>query len=158
MNTRAEIMKRLAIRVAVVCVFLGLAAAAFAVLPSEVLFVGNIQTFTGLCCSRWGETVLVTEPKAVVPVVVTWSTDYRMTDSRFFHVGVSVNGHPCLVNDLSFFAPADGSFVSRTLQWVTFPSDGLVQGTNNITLCGGGGDASDTITLGGNTLAVRIAK
>jgi len=156
MNT--EIVKRLALPVVVAFVVLGLAAAAFAILPSEVLFVGNIQTFTGLCCSRWGETVLVTEPKAVVPVVVTWSTDYRLTDSRFFHVGVSVNGHPCLVNDLTFFAPPDGSFVSRTLQWVIFPSDGLVKGTNDITLCGGGGDTSDTITMGGNTLAVRIAK
>jgi len=151
-------MKRLVIRLAVVCVVLGLAAAALAIPQNEVLLVGNLQTFTGLCCSRWGETVLVTEPSIVVPVVVTWSTDYRLTDSRFFHVGVSVNGHPCMFNDLSFFAPPDGTFISRTIQWVIFPSDGLIKGTNNITLCGGGGDATDSITLAGNTLAVRFAK
>jgi hypothetical protein len=159
MNTGSEIMKRLVIRVAVVCVVLGMAAAAFAVPPNEVLLNGNLQTFTGVCCFSWGETVSITEPKALVPVVVTWSTDYRATANLFFNVGVSVNGHPCLSSDLIAAAAApDGTFQARTFQWIIFPSDGLIKGTNNITLCGGGSVATDSITLAGNTLAVRIAK
>jgi hypothetical protein len=159
MNTGSEIMKRLAIRVAVVCVVLGIVAVAFAVPPNEVLLSGNVQTFTGVCCFSWGETVSITEPKVPVPIVVTWSTDYRASANLFFNVGVSVNGHPCLSSDLIAAAsPSDGTFQARTFQWVIFPSDGLIKGTNNITLCGGGSVATDNITLAGNTLAARISK
>jgi hypothetical protein len=153
------ITKQLAIRMALVCVVLGIATAAFAVPPNEVLLKGNLQTFTGACCFSWGETVSITEPKAVVPVVVTWSTDYRGMAQLFFKVGVSVNGHPCMASDLiDLTPPSDGTFNSRTFEWIILPSDGLIKGTNNIALCGGGEVASDSITLAGNTLAVRIAK
>ena len=152
-------MRQLMIRMAIACVVLGIATTAFAVPPNEVLLNGNPQTLTGICCFSWGETVSITEPGTVVPVVVTWSTDYRATANLFFNVGISVNGHPCLSSDLiSANHPVDGSFDSRTFQWVIFPSDGLIKGTNKITLCGGGSVATDSITLAGNTLAVRISK
>ena len=35
------------------------------------------RTYTGPCCSRWDQSVTVLEPSALVPIVVTWSTDYQ---------------------------------------------------------------------------------
>jgi len=159
MNTGSESMTRFNLCLAVICVALGVATAALAVPPNEVLLNGNPQTFTGTCCFSFGETVTVMEPKVVVPVVVTWSTDYRLTANLFYNIGISVNGHPCLSSDLiDGFAPPDGTFQSRSFQWTILPSDGLIRGTNTITLCGGGEVATDTITLAGNTLAVRFSK
>jgi hypothetical protein len=151
-------MSTLVIRMSLLCLVVGIAAAAFAVPPTEVLRIEDTQTFTGACCFPWGETVTITEPKAVVPVVVTWSTDYVTSSNNVnFSVGVSVNGHPCLATSvIGGFATPDGTFSSRSFQWNILPSDGLVKGNNNITLCGGA--SSGTIALGLNTLAVRISK
>ena len=150
-------MKRLVIEIAVVCIVLGSAIAAFAVPPSEVVRKETNETFTGQCCFSWSETVTVTEPKSLVPVVVTFSTDFVATG--LIQVGVAINGHPCLNNDdIDGSTPADGTFNSRTYQFILLPNDGLMKGDNTITLCGGGLRTSDSITLGFHTLAVRISK
>ena len=44
-------------------------------------------TYTGPCCSRWDESVTVNEPSTLVPIVVTWSTDYQ--SNAPFIVGLS---------------------------------------------------------------------
>jgi len=99
----------------------------------------------------------VTEPKAVVPVTVTFNTDYRTTVNEL--VGISVNSHPCMTTQrLSEFAPSDGAFRSANFEWVVSPSDGLIKGNNVITLCRGADTDSGSITLGFNTLTVRISK
>ena len=150
-------MKRMVLTIAVLLVCLGVATSAFAVPPGEMVRVETNQTFTGACCFSWNETITVTEPKVLVPVIVTWSTDYIATD--IFHVGVAINDHPCMAaEDLTESVPKDGTADSRTFQFVLFPSDGLVKGNNIITLCGGGFAAGDSITLGFNTLAGRISK
>ena len=151
-------MKRLVIKISLLLLVVGIAAAAFAVPPTEVVRVEDVQLFSGACCSHWGETVTVTEPKAVVPVVVTWSTDYITSASNvFFSVGVSVNGHPCLATGvMGGSVPHDGTFSSLSFQWNILPSDGLIKGNNKITLCGG--SSSGTIAVISNTLAARISK
>jgi hypothetical protein len=157
MRKGSEIMNRLVIGIAVVCLVLGSATAAFAVPPSEVVRRETNETLTGQCCFSWGETVTVTEPKLLVPVVVTFSTDFVATG--LIQVGVAINGHPCLNNDdIADSTPADGTSNSRTYQFILFPDDGLMKGSNTITLCGGGLEANDSITLGFSTLAVRISK
>ena len=158
MNTGSETMKRLAIRIAMLCLAVGIATAAFAVPPNEVVRVQTTQILTGACCFPWGETVTVKEPSAPVPLVVTWSTDYVTSGNNvFFRVGVSVNGHPCIATGvIGGFASTDGTFTSLTFQWNILPSDGLIKGNNNITLCGGA--SAGTIALGSNTLAVRVSK
>jgi len=152
-------MNKLGIRIAIMCLLVGIATAAFAVPPSEVVRVQGNQTFTGTCCFPWGETITVTEPRVVVPVVVTWSTDYLTTAGNVvFEVGVSVNGHPCLNRGtLNEFVSPDGTATSATFQWLISPSDGLIKGTNNITLCGGSASGG-SITIGFNTLAARMSK
>ena len=157
MRIGAETMTRLVIGIAVACVALGIATRAFAVPPNEALRIETNQTFTGRCCFSWGETVTVTEPKAVIPATVTFNTDYRATVNGF--VGISVNGHPCMTTQgFSDFVPSDGAFRSANFEWVVFPSDGLIKGNNVITLCGGADADSGSVTLGFNTLAVRISK
>ena len=157
MHVGADSMRRFVIGIAVVCFAVGLATSAFAVPPNEVLRMEFNQTFTGKCCFSWGETVNVTEPKAVVPITVTFSTDYR-SDFDFNSVGISVNAHPCMTTQTLFrFNPTDGTFQSGNFEWVVLPSDGLVRGNNTITLCGGS-VTNGSITLGFNTLAARILK
>jgi hypothetical protein len=109
----------------------------------------------------WGESVSVTEPATVVPVIVTWSADFAENDE--FLVGLSLNGGQCTaygsrVIPWQSVLGGDG-YMSTMRQWVLSPRDGLVRGTNTFTLCGGGAIAnSDTITIGYNTLAVQIGK
>jgi len=150
-------MKTFVIGIALACVAMGIATNAFAVPPNEVLRIETNQTFTGACCSSLGETVTITEPKMVVPVTVTFSTDYRASGNGL--IGISVNGHPCATEQNFFtFAPADGTFRSLNYEWVVTPTDGLVRGNNTITVCGGVGFGGGSITFGFNTLAVRISK
>ena len=149
---------RKGLSLAAVGILIGIATIALAVPSNEILRVEFNQTFTGECCFSWAETVTLTEPAAVVPAVVTWSTDYR-TDVRHEWGGLSVNGHPCAPKDpIDESAPSDGTFSSRTFQWVVLPSDGLIKGSNTFTVCGGGLSATDGVTLGFNTLSVRISK
>jgi hypothetical protein len=119
-------------------------------------------TYTGPCCSTWDESVSVYEPSPVVPIVVTWSTDYQ--SNAPFIAGLSLNGGPCtFFGSGSLPAPTtnDGIYyASATFQWVILPGDyGLRQGRNVLSLCGGGVFSdTDTITIGFNTLAARLAK
>ncbi len=144
----------------VVFLIVSLAASAFAV-PKQQVLLSTGKQLTGKCCFMWGESVSVTEPTAVVPVVVTWSADFAENDE--FMVGLSLNGGQCTAYGSRVIAQqsvlgGDG-FMNTTHQWVLSPRDGLVRGTNTFTLCGGGAIAnSDTISIGYNTLAVQIGK
>jgi len=155
-------LKTKAIQLFLVVAAMMLAAltSAFAVSKNEVLRVEQNASFQGLCCFTWLEHVSVNEPAAVVPAIVTWSTDYQATG--YFFTGLSLNGGPCQFYGSAVLAPVarlDGFFDSQATQSVIFPGDGLVRGKNTITVCGGAVfSAADTITLGFNTLSVRIAK
>ena len=135
---------------------------ASAVTPKELLRIEQNQAFQGACCFSWLETVQVTEPATVVPVIVTWSTDYQATGP--FLAGLSVNGHPCKFfgsGSIQPFGRGDGGgpFESRFFQWFVLPGEGLHQGNNTFTLCGGGTlSPSAVILLGFNTITVRTMK
>jgi len=145
---------------AVICPVIALAPTASAVQTNELLRVEQNQSFQGGCCFSWLETVKVTEPAHVVPVTVTWSGDYQATG--YFFIGFSINGGVCNFYGSLALAPTgnfENFFDSHTLQVVIEPSDGLVKGKNTFTLCGGGMlSPSDIVTLGFNTLSVRITK
>ena len=119
------------------------------------------ETHTGICCSNWDASVRITEPDKIVPIVVTFSTDYR-SNAPFF-AALRLNGGPCVFYGPAFipaFSPADESYASRTFQWVILPGDyKLVRGPNTIQVCGGGTvGETDTITLGFNTLTAHLQK
>jgi hypothetical protein len=117
-------------------------------------------TETGKCCFKWDQSLRVIEPERLVPIVVTWSTDYQ--SNRPFYSGLSANGGPCTFDgpgNISAFMPEDGvSYTTRTVQWLIMPGDyKLVKGVNEITLCGGGVYSdTDTLTLGFSTLTARL--
>jgi hypothetical protein len=163
MRAELKAIKRFATTFVLLAAIMGIATAAFAVPSNQVLTNLGGRTITGPCCFSWGEDVTVTEPRAVVPVVVTWSVNFQARD--IFQVGISVNGHEC-----QFFGPqlltdepeSQGvdAFRAPTFQWVMLPSDGLIQGSNTLTLCGGDITAPehDGLTLGLRTLSVTISK
>jgi hypothetical protein len=132
---------------------------AAAVPASQVLKLLPDRTITGTCCFLWGETVAITEPSALAPVVVTFSTDYL--NSGNFVVKLSLNNRPCQA-----FGPSDieleldGQPRSHLFEWIIYPEDGLMKGTNTFTLCGGdtSGLPNPTLILGGRTLSVTISK
>ena len=134
-----------------------IALSASATNANQVARVINPVTITAECCVTVGSTVHLTEPATVVPVIVTWSSDWILFDTVQF--GLSLNGRPC-----TFYGPSVGnlfasgsasSFISGTLQWVIFPSDGLKKGPNSFTVCGGGVGKAVTMTIGSNTLTVQ---
>lgn len=134
---------------------------AFAVPKAQVLRVSDGSNHTGRCCSSWEDAVQVNEPDRVVPVVVTWSTEYQ-TDKPFL-AGFSLNGGPCTFSgpkSIPPFNPGDWTMSTITFQWVIMPGDyGLVPGRNVIRLCGGGVFSdTDTINFGFGTLAARLGK
>jgi len=143
----------------VVCLGTLVIPTASAVSSKELLRVQQNQAFQGFCCFSWLESVRVTEPSTVAPVIVTWSTDYQATDT--FIAGLSVNGGTCTLFGPAWVQPfrqadGSGSFDSRYFQWVILPSDGLVKGKNTFTLCGGAFfSPTGVILLGANTLSVR---
>jgi len=140
---------------AVVLAIMGAATLAHAIPINQVLRKGDIPTFTGKCCFSFDQTVTVTEPATITPVVVSFSTDYQAND--VISVGIAVNGHPCQdTYDVSGFGPS--YFRARALEWVVLPSDGLIKGSNTITLCGGGTRDTDTLTLGFRTMLVTVSK
>jgi hypothetical protein len=121
------------------------------------------ETHVGPCCTNWDASITVTEPDKVAPIVVTWSMDYRATAP--FYAALRLNGGPCVFSGPAYvptFLPEDGTFNSKTFQWVILPGDyKLIKGRNVITVCGGGVDSfaeNDTITLGFNTLSAELAK
>ncbi len=144
----------------IACLVLALQTPSFAVSKNELLRVQQNQSFQGLCCFSWLEKVSVTEPATVVPVIVTWSTNYQATG--YFSAGLSLNGGPCLAFGSEVLAPTDSFdnfFDSQTLEKVILPGDGLVPGKNTFTLCGGAFfSAADTIVVGLNTLSARVSK
>ena len=119
------------------------------------------ETHTGLCCTNWGDPISVVEPERPVPIVVTWSGDYRATAPLL--VALRLNGGPCTFFGPAYlqpYAPEDETYTSKTMQWVIMPGDyKLVSGQNTIQLCGGGiFNETDTVTLGFSTFTARLDK
>lgn len=162
MKTFAVVTSRVLALVAWVAALVAMGStSAFAVPKAQVLRVSDGSGHTGRCCSSWGDTVQANEPDRLVPVVVTWSTEYQ-TNTAFL-VGLSVNGGPCTFfgpKSIPPFNPGDWTMTTITFQWVLMPGDfGLVPGHNSIRLCGGGVFSNDdTINLGFGTLAVRTGR
>ena len=162
MRPELKPLKRLALCWSVFCLALMLTPAASAVTNKELLRVEHNQAFQGLCCFSWSESVAVSEPSTVAPVIVTWSTDYQATGS--FLVALSVNGGPCRFLGPAWINPfgrgdGGGFFESHYIQWLISPSDGLHKGINTFTLCGGAASSPPAvIVLGFNTLSVRTSK
>jgi len=131
--------------------------------PNQVFRSLSSTTLNGKCCFLWGESVTVTEPIAVAPVTITWSADYAVHVIDLYLVGLSVNNGACTTlsygsRALQAYTTGDGDgYASASFQWVVLPSDGLKKGTNTFELCGGGENSdSDSVTLGNNTLVVKI--
>jgi hypothetical protein len=163
MKLLLEITKRSLVCLATLaCMVAGGSGAALATVKGPVLRdITSGSTHTGTCCSIWNQSVRVIEPDKLVPIVITWSTDYR--SNAPFYSGLSVNGGPCTFYGSAYIpasAPEDETFASKTIQWVLMPGDyKLVKGANVIKLCGGGVFSdTDSITLGFNTLAARLEK
>jgi hypothetical protein len=160
-NAFSMLCKRnLALSAAVVCLIAATSVAAVAMPKTEVVR-GDFDSHTGRCCTQWDVSVSVSEPETLVPIVVTWSTDYQ--SNAPFMTGLSLNGGYCTFLGPAFiptFNPTDNTFASTTLQWVIMPGDyGLVRGKNVITVCDGGVFAeTDNIVLGFNTLTARVGK
>jgi hypothetical protein len=118
-------------------------------------------TYTGLCCKVWTDSIEVMQPEKQVPMVVTWSTDYRSDGPMLLglrlNTGASRFYGPA---HLPAAAPANELlYASATLQWVIMPGDyTLGKGPNTVAVCGGGIEATDSIVLGFYTLSVRLDK
>ena len=143
------------------CVLLAGSVSAFAVPVAQVSRVLTYSTFTGKCCFLWNQTVKITEPAAVVPVIVTLSADVFLNDEIL--VGLSVNGGACIAygsREIPWLPVLGGrGILSATHQWVVFPTDGLRKGANTFALCGGGANLNtDTIDVGESSLADQISK
>ena len=143
------------------CLILAGSISAFAVPAGQVARVLTNPTVTATCCVSLGITVTVTEPNAISPVIVTWSSDYELSGESAFNL--SVNGGPCL-----FFGAGTAPFVNlkggtgllnSSYQWIVLPSDGvLVKGKNTFTVCEGGVGGPTTMFFGFRTLSVQIGK
>lgn len=118
------------------------------------------ETHTGFCCAVWSDAISVQQPEKPLPIVVTWSTDYRATGPM--EVGLRVNNGPCTFYGPAFLAaatPANDTYASASFQWLVMPGDyGVAKGTNSIKLCGGAMTATDSISLGFYTLTARVDK
>ena len=126
---------------------------------SRTIYQG--ETHSGICCSNWGDPIEVVEPDKLVPIIVTWSTDYRANASLI--TGLRVNGGPCTFYGPAFIRPFtsdDEMYASRTVQFVIMPGDyKLAPGTNTVQVCGGGVFAdSESVILGFSTLTARPEK
>jgi hypothetical protein len=131
-----------------------------------ILRVLEDQTFVGQCCFSFGESVGITEPATIKPVIVTWSSDYAPNSADAYFVGLSVNGGECTTVGYGARVLADNTGPGSTystaasFQWMVLPKDRLlVTGSNTFELCGGGKNSpDDSLTIGLNTLAVQLAK
>ena len=140
---------------------LAVGMSAFAATPGSTLRVMLLgETHTGLCCSVWGDAVEIVQPEKPVPMIVTWSGDYRANTS--IEVGLRLNDGPCTFYGPAFLhaaQPTDYGYASATMQWVILPGDyGLRKATNTVQLCGGGVDESSSVELGFYTITVRLDK
>ena len=93
------------------CLMIAGSTSALAVPPTEVARTLTNQAILGKCCVLFGPQTRVTEPTAVVPVVVTWSTDYQ-DSNEWILSGLSLNGRPC-----SFFGSGSFPVFNVTDQW-----------------------------------------
>src|SRR5262245_2355314 len=84
---------------ALTCLILAGSVSASAAPFTQVSRVIGEFTFTAQCCVPFSTTVRVTEPAAVTPVIVIWSSEYILRGTVLF--GLSVNGGPC-----KFYGPA----------------------------------------------------
>ena len=136
----------------------GIAHAANSGGTARVMLQG--ETHTGYCCSVWSEPVEVVETAVPLPIIVTFSTEYRANSPIL--VGLRLNNGPCTFYgpaSLQAVQPENEMFASSTLQWVIMPGDyKLSKGSNSIRVCGGGLNESDSISLGFYTLNVRLDK
>lgn len=162
MNAFLTTNKRGIWKLAAVVWIIALACGSTMAADKAVLRSNADGTFTGPCCSSWDESVTVYAPGNLVPVIVTWSTDYQ--SNAPFIVGLRVNGGPCTMfgaGSMTAQSPGDGMYMaSASFQWVILPGDyGLRSGPNVLTLCGGGvsGD-TDRITIWGNTLLAHLER
>ncbi len=117
------------------------------------------ETHDGLCCKDWEATVSINEPERNVPIVVTFSMDYRANAP--FYVGLRVNDGPCAFDGpftIPAYNPEQWSRNTTTFQWLIMPGDyKLAKGLNVLTVCGGGVySAGDEIELGHYTLTARL--
>lgn len=162
MNITSRINKQKISMLAALIFTIAMACGSAMAANKRILRSSAVGTYTGPCCSRWDESVTVYEPNMLLPIVVTWSTDYQ--SNAPFIVGLSLNGGPCsLFGSASMTAqnPYDGRFLApASYQWVILPGDyGLRSGKNVITLCGGGVMSdTDTITIWGNTLVAHLER
>ena len=156
MKIVSKITQPRSVGLALVFGIMGMVTLVHAIPPNQVMHTASQPSFTGKCCFSWGDSVTVTEPTQITPVVVVWSSDYATTVP--FNVGIAVNNHPCQVTDFLNMDPKSPIGRSRAFQWVILPSDGLIKGNNTITLCGGGIHDTDTITLGFRSLGVTFSK
>jgi hypothetical protein len=121
----------------------------------------------GIGCADWGETVSITEPATLEPVVVIWSVRYLVNTADIYFVGLDVNHTGCQtgvygpsnLDDIATKNPTGKGqpFLTVTFQWIVEPGDGvLTKGTNTFELCGGGDDSvvGDSINISQNTLSV----
>lgn len=118
-------------------------------------------TFTGACCKVLTDSIEVVEPERPVPIIVTWSTDYRSDGPML--LGLRLNDGPCAFYGsahLQAAAPANELlYASTTFTWVILPGDYLLRkGSNTVVVCGGGIEATDTLVLGFHTLSARLDK
>jgi|HubBroStandDraft_1064217.scaffolds.fasta_scaffold622641_1 hypothetical protein len=147
------------------CLIVAAAGSAFAA-TDPLLRNLNEQTFTGLCCVSFNESVSVTETATLKPAVVIWSAGYGINVADVYNAGLSVNGGLCKVGVWGPAAIPDyelgpgGNYSHVDFQWIIFPSDGvLAKGTNTFELCGGGVNSdSDSISIYDNTLSVQLFK
>ena len=156
-------MKRCLICFALVCLTMGVATTSFAVPPKQVLNITRNQTLTGACCFAWNvQKVSITEPAKVQSVVVTFETDFELPTVDTFTVGLMVNGGPCRTDlgpaTLNESVSDHQGFLVESVEWVVEAEDGLQPGNNTFTVCGGCPKSTSQITLGYNSLAVRISK
>ncbi len=119
------------------------------------------ETHKGMCCNSWDASVTINEPEHQVPIVVTFSTDYRATGASF--VGLRLNGGPCVFYGPSFlpkFTSDDNTYSPASFQWVIMPGDyKLARGKNTLTLCGGAiFSQNDSVELGFNTMKAELQK
>lgn len=158
METLSKVTKRNAVFTAMLaCLFVAGSVAAFAVPRAQVHLSKTPITMQGGCCQDVaGETVQVTEPAALVPVVVTWSVQY--TSNGPFSFGIRLNGGGCGDYGPTFMPTISGSAFPFTYQHVISPADGLVKGINTFQICVGGNNDGSSLVLGERTLAVRFSK
>lgn len=147
------------------CLIIAGAGSAFSQ-TEPILRVLADTTFVGQCCFSFNESVSISEPATIKPVIVTWSGDYAPNDADAYFVGLSVNGGECTTVGYGARVLADNSgpgslySTAASFQWLVLPTDGiLVKGVNTFELCGGGKNSpTDSLTIGLNTLSVVLAK